>query len=157
MFTARTASAIATLGLGVFAGWTSLQQIQQAGGGRTIELITTCTAINDFVDVGPLGPSPGDIYVFQDDVFTPELVPAGISVGRANLIDPATGAFEATGSFVLEGGTITVSGILYNVPGVISVGTITGGTGAYRGARGEVRIDLGSTCPPHQVTLSLTR
>jgi len=152
MTTTKLASILAVLTLGLVAA----TRQQQGTGGRTIELITTCTTINDLVDIGPLGPSPGDVYVFRDDMFTPDLVPVGTSVGRANLIDPATGAFEATGSLVFDDGTLTVSGILYNVPGVISVGSITGGTGRYRGTRGEIHIGLGTPCGPHEVTLILT-
>jgi hypothetical protein len=45
--------------------------------------------------------------------------------------------------------------LLYNVPGVVSVGAITGGTGSLRGASGEVSVDLGSPCGPHTITITM--
>src|SRR5258706_14583310 len=34
-----------------------------------IGVVTRATEINDFVDTGPTGPSPGDLYVFEDQIF----------------------------------------------------------------------------------------
>ena len=125
---------------------------------RVIKVISTCTAINNFVDVGPPGPTPGDIYVFVDELFTPDgSQKVGEAIGRCNLIDPKTGSFGCTIVSVFAAGTITTEGILHNVPGVVSVGAITGGTGRYRGATGEGSIDLGSPCGPHNVTFTLRR
>ena len=124
---------------------------------RVIHLISTCTAINNFVDVGPPGPTPGDIYVWVDEEFTPNgSKKMGEAFGWCNLIDPKKGSFGCTivGVFT-DGSTLTEEGILYNVPGVVSVGAITGGTGQYRGATGEFSVELGSPCGPHNVTLTL--
>ena len=124
---------------------------------RVIRLISTCTAINNFVDIGSPGPSTGDLYVWIDDVFTRDgSQKVGEAFGRCNLIDPTAGSFGCTtvGVFT-NGSTITLEGILYNVPGIVSVFAITGGTGDYRGATGEVTVDLGSPCGPHNITLTL--
>ena len=59
------------------------------------------------------------------------------------------------GSAAPANGTITTDGLLYNVPGIVSVGAITGGTGRYRGVKGEATVDLGSPCGPHHVTFAL--
>src|SRR3954451_7285014 len=40
-----------------------------ASNPERIDIISRATAINNFVDVGPTGLSPGDVYVFVDDVF----------------------------------------------------------------------------------------
>jgi hypothetical protein len=124
---------------------------------RVIHLISTCTAINNFVDVGPPGPSTGDLYVWVDEEFTPDgSQKLGEAFGWCNLIDPAAGSFGCTIVGVFnDGSTLTEEGILYNAPGVVSVGAITGGTGQYRGATGEFRVELGSPCGPHNVTLTL--
>jgi Allene oxide cyclase barrel like domain len=124
---------------------------------RVIRLISTCTAINKFVDIGPPGPSTGDLYVWVDDVFTRDgSQKVGEAFGRCNLIDPTAGSFGCTtvGVFT-NGSTITLEGILYNVPGIVSVFAITGGTGDYRGATGESTVELGSPCGPHNITLTL--
>jgi hypothetical protein len=132
-----------------------------AGGeedhGLVIKLFSRATAINNFVDVGPSGPSPGDIYVFLDELFSPEhpSQKVGEALGRCNLIDPASGRFECTIVSSFANGTITTDGILVNVPGVVSVASITGGTGAFRGARGEAHVDLGPPQGPHVVTFIL--
>ena len=125
---------------------------------RVIKLISTCTAINNFVDVGPPGPTSGDIYVFVDELFTPDgSRKVGEVIGRCNLIDPTTGSFGCTNVSVFATGTITTEGILHNVLGVVSVFAVTGGTGRYRGATGEVSVDVGSPCGPHNVTVTLGR
>lgn len=156
--TAVSVSAVLTLGALAGPGLRDDDDDDDDGGRHVIELVATCTAINDFVDVGPVGPSPGDIYVYVDELFTPDLsVKVGTATGSCNLVDPASGS--CAGTFVLEfpDGTITISGILYNVPGVTSVGAITGSTGRYRGVSGEATVELGSICGPHEVTLILTR
>jgi len=51
---------------------------------QVINLISTSTPINDFVDLGPAGFSPGDLYVFSDRLFpvsTPD-EQVGTSDGR---------------------------------------------------------------------------
>jgi hypothetical protein len=124
---------------------------------RVIKLFSRATAINNFVDVGPSGPSPGDIYVFLDELFSPEhpSQKVGEALGRCNLIDPASGRFECTIVSSFANGTITTDGILVNVAGVVSVASITGGTGAFRGVRGEAQVDLGPPQGPHVVTFIL--
>ena len=48
--------------------------------------------------------------------------------------------------------TITTDGTLINVPGAVSTGGITGGTGRFRNARGEAVLDLGPPEGPHRAT-----
>ena len=120
------------------------------------KLISTCTAINNFVDVGSPGLSPGDLYVWVDELFIPDgSRKVGQAIGRCNLIDPAAGSFGCTVIGAFAEGTITTEMILYNVPGVVSVGAITGGTGRFQGATGEISVDLGAPCGPHHLTIKL--
>jgi hypothetical protein len=146
-----------TVGLAVILALVLGVATAALGAPKTIVLESRATAINDFVDVKGDGPSPGDIYVFKDELFdaqnTSEKV--GQAEGRCNLIDPAAGHFECTIVSSLENGTITTDGILVNVPGATSVGSVTGGTGAYRDATGEASLDLGPPEGPHKVRFVL--
>jgi hypothetical protein len=123
-----------------------------------IDLESRATRINNFVDLGPPGPSPGDLYVWVDNLFLPGSTrDVGDAVGRCTLIDPAIGSFGCTTVSSINGSTLTTEGILYNVPGVVSVGSITGGTGRYRGASGEGSVDLGPPSGPHRVRFTLLK
>ena len=64
-----------------------------------LNLLSRATAINDFVDTGSAGPSPGDLYVFTDRLFLASApdVQVGTTDGRCALIDPVT--FKADCSF----------------------------------------------------------
>jgi hypothetical protein len=129
--------------------------IGTAATPERIDFITRATAINDFVDVGGAGLSPGDIYVFVDDVFfaSAPSVRVGQALGRCTLIDPATARFGCLINTSLPDGSITTDGTLINQPGARSTGAITGGTGRFRNARGEGVLDLGPPEGPHRVTL----
>src|SRR5437773_10478733 len=63
-----------------------------ASNPQRIDIITKATAINNFVDIGPAGPSPGDLYVFSDDVFfaSDPANKVGRADGRCTLIDPSS-------------------------------------------------------------------
>src|SRR3954447_7743317 len=128
-----------------------------ASDPQRIDVISRATAINNFVDVGPAGPSPGDIYVFVDDVFLPNApnTRVGQALGRCTLIDPATarlGCNIRTSLDVKDKNTITTDGTLINLPDTVSTGAITGGTGRFRNARGEGVLDLGPPEGPHRAT-----
>ncbi len=123
---------------------------------KNLQVTTTATAINDFVDIGPSGPSPGDIYVFVEDVFDTADTRIGSADGRCNLIDPARARFECAIVTNVSGGSITTEGILVNQPGATSTGAITGGTGSYAGAKGEATLVLGGPAGPHDVTFRFT-
>jgi hypothetical protein len=129
----------------------------QGSSNVTIDLISRATAVNDFVDTGSPGPSPGDLYVFSDRLYlasTPD-DQVGISDGRCVLIDPAALRFDCSSTVKLPDGDIMVAGTLTLVEGTTSVGAIVGGTEAYRKARGDGRLTLGPLEGPHDVTLEL--
>lgn len=124
---------------------------------QIINLISRATAINDFVDIGPAGFSPGDLYVFSDRLF-PVSSPdeqIGTSDGRCVLIDPATFRFDCSATVKLPDGELMIAGTLTLVEGTTSTGAIVGGTGAYRKARGEGSTTLGPLEGPHDVTIEL--
>ena len=125
---------------------------------RLIKLTSVCTAVNNFVDLPPLGPSTGDIYVLVDDLLAADgTTKVGDASGRCNLIDATVGSFGCTTVSRFRNGTITTEGLLFNVPGIVSVGAVTGGTGAFRGVEGEATVDIGSPCGPHNVTFKLRK
>jgi hypothetical protein len=128
-----------------------------ASNPERIDIIGRATAINDFVDVGPAGPSPGDIYVFVDDVFLASAPNqrVGQALGRCAVIDPASVRLGCSITTSLRGGDIVTDGTLNNVPGGTSTGAITGGTGRFRNARGESVLDLGPPQGPHRATFRL--
>ena len=128
-----------------------------------INLLSRATAINDFVDTGSAGPSPGDLYVFTDRLFLASApdVQVGTTDGRCALIDPVT--FKADCSFTnvltgaggLDAGDVLGAGSLSLVPGTTSTVAIVGGTGPYRVARGDATVDLGPPEGPHKLTVNL--
>jgi hypothetical protein len=144
------------VGLGAVA--VTANPFATATNPERIDIITRATAINDFVDVGPAGPSPGDVYVFVDDVFLAKAPSqrVGEALGRCTLIDPPSARFGCSINTSLPDGSITTDGTLINVPGTVSTGAITGGTGRFRNARGEGVLDLGSPEGPHRATFRLT-
>ena len=83
------------------------------------------------------------------DIITREV---GEALGRCTLIDPASARLGCNIRTSLRDGTLTSDGTLINVPGEISTGAITGGTGKYRNARGESTLDLGPPEGPHRAT-----
>jgi len=148
----------ATLGLvtlAIGAGVTAAS-MTSAAAKQDLHVTTTATAINDFVDVDANGPSPGDIYVFVEDVFDTANTRIGTAEGRCNLINPALGRFECTIITRVTGGAIATDGILVNQSGATSTGAITGGEGRYAGAKGEATLVLGGPAGPHHVTFHFT-
>jgi len=72
----KASAAFASLAGGaVVSGILFISSMSQAAGndqnGRVIRVAARATTINDFVDIGPSGPSPGDVYVFVEDLLTP--------------------------------------------------------------------------------------
>ena len=70
--------------------------------------------------------------------------PAGAAVGsdRGSARQLADGTMRYTGTAVLPGGTVSISGVLGNAQSRLDV---TGGTGAYQGVRGSVIVGDGMT------------
>jgi hypothetical protein len=103
--------------------------------------ITSVTAQEAFLDAAPADEfSLGDSYVFSEDLFkgTKHIGDAGgecISVR----IDGEAGVAKCSETFRLPDGQIVAEGLV-NVGATEFTWAITGGTGAYRSARGEVNV-----------------
>jgi allene oxide cyclase-like protein len=134
-----------------------------SGNPMVIKLISRATAINNFVDTGPPGFGPGDLYVFSDRLFLADsrTDQIGRDDGRCVLIDPAALRFDCSVTAhipegePLDAGDIMSAGTLTLVQGTTSTFAIVGGTGPYRTARGDVSIKLGPLEGPHEVTVNL--
>jgi hypothetical protein len=156
---------VAAAASGLVLGGVSLASGGPANSNNpmVISLISRATAINNFVDTGPPGFSPGDLYVFSDRLFlasTPD-TQLGTIDGRCVLIDPAAFRFDCSNTAQippgqpLDAGDIMSSGTLTLAEGTTSTIAIVGGTGPYRTARGDVTINLGPFEGPHEVTVNL--
>lgn len=155
--------ALAVLGLAI--GGVSLASQGPSNNSQplVLNLLSRATAINNIVDTGPTGFSPGDLYVFSDRYF-PASAPEeqiGTVDGRCVLIDPAAFRFDCSftnhlaGGGSLPAGDVMAAGTLTLIEGVTSKAAIVGGTGPYRTARGDATIKLGPLEGPHEVTVNL--
>jgi allene oxide cyclase len=107
--------------------------------GRTVHVIEH--AITDTeVPLAPGGKDEkGDILTFNNPVFnTANQSQVGHDEGFCTRIQVKLGIWECLWTTFLKGGQITVQGPYYDTHN--SVLTITGGTGVYDGARGQMKL-----------------
>jgi hypothetical protein len=94
-----------------------------------------------FADTGKPGPSVGDIAVFNDGLNREDGTPAGEFHETCVLVtladSPITSGYECSGTIALKTGTITLQGS-FTPAKPDQLDAISGGTGAFRTARGEV-------------------
>jgi hypothetical protein len=60
--------AVATAALALAAGGVSFASQAPANNGNplVVKLLSRATSIDNFVDTGPVGTSPGDLYIWTD-------------------------------------------------------------------------------------------
>jgi hypothetical protein len=110
--------------------------------GKTIRLTEASPTLQPtFVDAGAPGPSAGDGAVIHDGLLREDGSPAGSFNQVCTLValkgSPFASEFECVGSLTLGGDTITMQGPF--VPSAAEQSAaITGGTGRFATARGEV-------------------
>ena len=112
--------------LGVITASVAMASPGSSSTLQVINLISKATPINDFVDIGPAGFSPGDLYVFSDRLF-PATTPdeqVGTSDGRCVLIDPAAFRFDCSITVKLPDGELMIAGTLTLFEGTASTGAI---------------------------------
>jgi allene oxide cyclase len=91
------------------------------------------------VDIGATGDSEGDILWFANDVYDETDTSAvGTDQGQCFRTSVANGAWECNWTTMLQDGSITVEGPFYDAAD--SVVAITGGTGAYKAAQGQMKL-----------------
>lgn len=127
----------------------ALVAVPTAGGqpaAKTIRLYEHDTS-QSLIDLGDKGDSPGDLLVFGGDTFTHK---GGATVGRVGgsctttSIDPG-GEQLCSVTFTLPGGEISFQGLVRTdrLFGGRTVSVpVTGGTGAYRHARGSGSVQV---------------
>jgi hypothetical protein len=138
-------AAIAIVTVAVAGGaYAAPQSSTKKADKHTIQLTeASATPKLTVVDVGAPGPSPGDQVVTSDGLLDRKGAVAGTLSQVCTMVSPAASllasTFDCTGSFVLADGTITVQGPF--VPAAdTSVNAVTGGTGEFVKARGQVTI-----------------
>ena len=110
-----------------------------SGGGTTTKLNVVERATTDTVgDVAPEGDSVGDVLGFANEVYDET---NSNKVGADNgmcVRTQAPGAWECIWTLTLSDGQLTVEGPFYDTQD--SMLAITGGTGAYANARGQMTL-----------------
>lgn len=108
-----------------------------ARSARTITVVEHATT-DVTTDTGKAGDSVGDILTFANDVFdAADKKKAGTDQGYCLRV-VAGASYECNWTLLLPGGQIVVEGPFYDTKD--STLAITGGTGAYEGARGSMRL-----------------
>jgi len=104
--------------------------------GRTVAVVEHATT--DAVTNGTAGDDAGNILTFANDVFNAaDTRKVGSDQGSCTRIVVGQ-SWECTWTTFLPSGQITVEGPFYDAGD--SVLAVTGGTGAYRNARGEMEL-----------------
>jgi hypothetical protein len=105
---------------------------------QTIKVVEHATS-DATVDIGGSGDTEGDILWFANDVYdSSDTEVVGHDQGQCFRTSVADGAWECNWTTFLDGGQITVEGPFYDAAD--SVVAITGGTGAYRAAQGQMKL-----------------
>lgn len=114
-----------------------------AFGGASPQVSTPTTihliehAINEnTADIGAPGDSPGDVLTFHNPVFNKSNTKQVAHDNGSCVRTIAGAAYECMWTTFLPGGHITVEGPFFDAHN--SVAAVTGGTGVYRNARGQM-------------------
>jgi hypothetical protein len=112
---------------------------------RTIHLVERA-ASDATVDNEPPGDSAGDVLTFANLLFdATNTTQVGTDQGYCVRVVPGQ-SYECTWTAFLSEGQLTVSGPFYDTKG--SQLSITGGTGTFRGARGEMQLEPRQSATP---------
>jgi allene oxide cyclase len=141
------------------SAWATPSTSKRGGGGhhgkgRTIAVIEHATT-DVTTDTGAAGDTVGDILTFANDVFdAADAAKVGTDNGYC-LRTVAGAAYECHWTTFLDGGQISVDGPFFDAKG--STLAITGGTGRYRGAKGEMTLEARENGAKFVFTFHLSR
>jgi hypothetical protein len=124
---------------GIFAAFlvAATGSLAAADSGRAIRLVERATT-DTVAHIGPKADNLGDILTFANEVFdAANKKRAGTDQGYCVRVVVGK-SFQCVWTLRLSGGQIDVSGPFYDAAD--SVLAVTGGTGAYAGAVGEMRL-----------------
>ena len=106
--------------------------------GRTIEVVEHAVTDAEAPGVGGKDVA-GNLLTFHNKVYNPaDTKVVGHDEGFCTRLSPKDGSWECLWTTFLKGGQITVQGPYYDTRN--SVLSITGGTGAYRNTRGQMKL-----------------
>ena len=131
--------AACTAALATVAGGVSLASASSEGtGGKTLTLISESTDIEQYVDNGKPGESIGDVVFFQERLY--DRARGSKPIGHSEIMCLFIGddGARCSGTFFLPEWKIEAGGAIHFRR--VSRIPVLGGTGAYRGARGEVAL-----------------
>ena len=132
-------AATAALAAGAVVASTSSAKTSRAhAAGTTVHVIEHANTDTEIPSGGGKDVK-GNILTFNNPVYNvANTAKVGHDEGFCNRIAPKQGIWECLWTTFLKGGQITVQGPYYNTRN--SVLTITGGTGIYDGARGQMKL-----------------
>jgi allene oxide cyclase len=116
-----------------------------SASGSSNPLITTPTALHviehpvtdTVINTGAPGDTTGDLLTFHNKLYNAANTKVvGHDQGSCIRISPAQGSWECMWTNFVPGGHITVEGPFFDTSD--SIVTITGGTGGFRNARGQM-------------------
>lgn len=129
-----------------------------SGSGNVLRFVSTNPQNTD-LDLGDPGLSPGDRQVFRNTAVR-DGKQIGYEVGEAVIVEASDTGLTAsvTSTLVLADGTVTLSAVFVEdfATGPTGLtGAVTGGTGRYRGARGEATGEVIPGTDDTRVTIRL--
>ncbi|MEV7738058.1 dirigent protein [Streptomyces sp. NPDC088921] len=131
-----SATVCGVLAIGLSVAQAAPQSPARQGGAVTFTVIEHADT-DTVVDLGPRGDSIGDTLAFGNPVYDTEGNKVGGSQGSCVRTKVGT-AWECSWTTTLSGGSIVVQGPFYDAAD--STLAITGGTGKWRTARGQMHL-----------------
>lgn len=119
------------------------------GSGRVLELTATTADTTRYpalvdvagdADTAPGQQDVGDYFVLLNTLTGPGTDAGSRSAGVFTVIDPQAGLRSASVTLELPGGQVTLHGFVRPAAAVNTL-AVTGGTGRYAGARGQMEFD----------------
>ncbi len=133
----KLVSVLAALIVVAVAAMASISAAKSGAGKNKFTVVEHATT--DTIVGGGTGSTTGEILTFHNELFDDgNTTVVGTDQGQCIRIDPAAGTWECAWTNFLEGGQITVEGPFFDTSD--STLAVTGGTGAYKNARGSMKL-----------------